>query len=40
MYKLPADGIGFMKPAIMKRVNIAAGTEKLPLGSWQLNALA
>jgi hypothetical protein len=39
MYKLPAGGVGFMNPAVMTRVKIAAGVEKLPLGSWQLNAV-
>lgn len=38
MYKLPAGGVGFMNPGAMTRANITAGIEKLPLGSWRLNA--
>jgi hypothetical protein len=37
MYKLPSGGIGFMNPSVMTRARIASATEKLPLGSWQLN---
>lgn len=37
MYNLPAGGIGLMNPNAMTRALIAATTEQLPFGSWQLN---
>lgn len=40
MYKLPAGGVGFINPATITSVHADAGIDKLPLGSWRLNAVA
>ena len=38
-YELPGGGIGLVNPANLTRIQISAGVEKLPAGSWQLEAL-